>query len=315
MAGLTNQSYRTLAVGFGASLVFSEMASGVALSHRGKLTLKLISKGPGEDKVPFGIQIFGKDPKVMAEAAKIAVYEKGADLIDLNFACPARKVIKSGHGAALLKDMDLCLKIAEELLKSSPVPVSIKTRPGFTPPQKPGEEPFIFSLAPKLEDMGISAITLHPRYASQGFHGEADWNLVKELSLRLKKTSLIGSGDISSPEIALERLKNSGASALMLGRATRGRPWLFRECLEALKSDLSGTPSRQTPLTLSLRRETALRHARLLYEEAGEKAVFRLRTILIWYLKELPGAAAFRKRICSETDFERQLDIVREGLS
>jgi tRNA-dihydrouridine synthase B len=306
MAGLSNLSYRTLAIEFGASSVVSEMASSVALSHMGKATLRLITRGSEDNKVPFGVQIFGKDPYTMAEAAKIAALEKGADYVDLNYACPARKVVKSGHGAALLKDLGLCLRIAEEVVKSSPVPVTVKTRPGFNYPD-PGEEPFIYTLAPRLEEIGITALTLHPRYASQGFGGEADWSIIKELSERVS-LPIIGSGDINSPELAIDRLNNSGAKALMLGRATRGRPWIFRECLEALQGKIP------QPISLALRRDTAIRHARLLEEEAGPKAVYRLRTILVWYLRELPGAASLRRRICQETDIEKQLDIVREGL-
>jgi nifR3 family TIM-barrel protein len=303
MAGITNLPFRILAAGEGAALTFTEMASAASLSRRGKATAALLKNSP--PAVPFGVQIFGKNASEMAGAAKIAAEEHGADLVDLNFACPARKVVRSGHGAALLKDPGLLLKITEEVQKSVSVPLTVKTRPGFFPPEG-AEEPLIFSLAPRLEALGVSAITVHPRYAASAFGGEADWGILKELSARAK-IPIVGSGDVTSAEQALSRLRESGVSFVMLGRAARGRPWLFRECLELMSAGAAAPP------TLSERLSFAARHARLLRAEMGARAVFPLRTILGWYLKELPGAASFRARINREGDFERQLEIVREA--
>jgi nifR3 family TIM-barrel protein len=278
------------------------MVSAVALIHHGKGTLRLLRNLNFE--TPFAIQLFGKDPKEMALASKIAQDEFSCSLVDLNFACPARKVVNSGHGAALLKDPDLAVRIVEAVLKEISVPLTVKCRPGFHPPVD-GKAP-IFELAHRLSKIGISAITLHPRYASQGFKGEADWSMIEVLSKSLP-IPIIGSGDITSAFQALERLKNSGASFIMLGRATRGRPWLFRECLELYQNNRLISVQNEERLSY------AVKHARLIYSEMGDKAVYPLRTVLSWYLKELPNAASYRDRINHEEDFERQLSIVVEA--
>jgi nifR3 family TIM-barrel protein len=305
MAGVSNWPFRFLSMEEGAALTFSEMASAVALLYKGKGTIRLL-KNP-QNQVPFAAQLFGKDPGQLAEAAKIAEQEHGVSLIDLNFACPARKVVNSGHGAALLKTPDLCVKIAEAVAKKISVPLTIKTRPGFYPP-KEGENPLIYTLAPRLEEAGIKALALHPRYASLAFAGEADWTLIKILSERLT-IPLIGSGDITSPRLALERLKTSGASFVMLGRAVRGRPWLFSQCLDLLKT------GSYTEKNLSQRLSYAVRHADLLYAEIGQRAVYLLRSVLAWYLKDLPNAASYRARICREEDFGKQRAILTEAFS
>ncbi|MDR2404852.1 MAG: tRNA-dihydrouridine synthase [Deltaproteobacteria bacterium] len=305
MAGVTNWPFRWMAQSEGASLTYSEMASAVALVYRGKGTLRLL-KNP-QRQHPFGVQLFGKDPKHLAEAARIAELEHGASLIDLNFACPARKVIRSGHGAAILQDPDLALRISEEVIKAISIPLTVKTRPGYHPPQD-WEEATIFTLAKGLEALGVAAITIHPRYASQGFTGEADWSITTRLSHELK-IPVIGSGDVKSAEEAIFRLNGSGASLIMLGRATRGRPWIFRECLKLLNGE------KNPQVGLRERLNYASTHARLLYSELGVRAVFPLRTVLGWYLKELPRAASFRDRINHEEDFETQLSILSEAFA
>jgi tRNA-dihydrouridine synthase B len=303
MAGVSDWPFRRLAMDEGAALTYSEMASAASLAHRGKGTLRLLKNPQGG--VPFAIQLFGKDPALMAEAARVAEREHGAALIDLNLACPARKVVRSGHGAALLENPRLCCEITERAARAVGVPVTVKCRPGLRPPEGGGEAP-ILPLATSLESAGAMAIALHPRYASQGYHGEADWSLVTALAGRVG-VPVIGSGDIASPGTALRRLRESGASLVMLGRATRGRPWLFAQCLEELRH------GRHSPKDPSERLPYALRHARLLYEEIGPRAVYPLRSVLAWYLKGLPGAASYRDRICHEEDFQGQLAIVAEA--
>jgi nifR3 family TIM-barrel protein len=304
MAGVTNWPYRLLAAEEGAALTYSEMVSAAALEHRGKGAVRLL-KSEGTPS-PFAVQLFGKDPGSMARAARAAQREHGADLIDLNFGCPARKVVKSGHGAALLKDPDLLLSIAEAVVKAVDLPVTVKTRPDVAAPAG-GREPLIFSLAPKLEAAGISALALHPRFLDQGFKGWADWSMFRPLK-EIIKIPLIGSGDVSSAPLALEMLK-LGADFVMLGRATRGRPWLFRESLDLLyKGSFREPPPRE-------RLAFALRHARLLHGEIGRRAVYLLRSVIPWYIKELPRAASFRDRICREEDFEKQLEIMKEAFA
>ena len=302
MAGLTNWPYRRLCLAQGAAMAVTEMASSVALAHHGRQTLKLLATDQKLEEL-LCVQLFGKDPSIMAEAAHVAVMEAGAKIIDLNFGCPARKVVSSGHGGALLKDPELCLAIVSKVAEKVSVPVTVKMRPGYA--REDG--PMAMRLAPKLAEAGAAAITLHPRYVSDRFDGEADWSVIAEMA-KAVSIPIVGSGDIRSPEEAAEALESSGAAAVMIGRASRGRPWIFRQCLEYLSE------GRYRPATALERLETAIAHARLLEEEVGPKAAFRLRTILMWYTKDLPGAAALRASICREESVGRQLSLLTEAM-
>jgi len=299
LAGLGDWPFRRLAKEAGAGLTVTEMVSATALAHRGRATLALLTTDPGLEK-PFCVQLFGKDPAHLAEAARVAA-DLGADLIDFNLGCPARKVVGSGHGAALLKDPPALLSLVRALVRAVKVPVTIKTRPAFAP----GVGATVFELLPRLVDEGVAALTLHPRPASAGFAGEADWSLVTRLAEK-SPIPIIGSGDITSPEQALERLRNYGAAAVMIGRGAKGRPWLFRQCLEVWRG---GTAREAAPAE---RLATAERHARLLSELMGPRAAFKLRTVLMWYVKGWPGAAEFRARLCREENLEVQLSLLAE---
>jgi len=299
LAGLSDWPFRRLAKEAGAGLTVTEMVSATALAHRGRSTLALLNTDQKLEK-PFCVQLFGKNPDHLAEAARLAV-DLGADLIDLNLGCPARKVVASGHGAALLKDPPALLNLVRALVRAVKTPVTVKTRPCFAP----GVGVTVFELLPRLADEGVAALTLHPRPASAGFTGEADWTLVARLAEK-SSIPIIGSGDITSPEQAVERLHQSGAAAVMIGRGAKGRPWLFRQCLEVWRG---GTAREATPAE---RLVTAERHARLLGELMGPRAAFKLRTVLMWYVKGWLGAAEFRARICREENLEVQLGLLTE---
>lgn len=300
LAGLTNWPFRRLCKEAGAGLTVTEMASATALSFRGQATLRLLETDPLVER-PFCVQLFGKNPDHLARAAEIAV-EYGADLIDLNLGCPARKVINSGHGSALLKDADAIRRIVRALVRAVDAPVTVKTRPAFAP----GVGATIFDLLPMLADEGVAAVTLHPRMTSEGFAGEADWSLVARLAEK-SPIPVIGSGDITTAAEAVDKLKKYGAQAVMIGRAAKGRPWLFRQCLALWR----GEPA-PAEITLDERLAVAARHARLLAASAGPKAPFMLRTVLMWYTKGLNGAAEFRARLCREENLETQLELLHQ---
>ena len=299
LAGISDWAFRRLAKEAGAGLTVTEMVSATALAYRGRATLALLATDPKLEK-PFCVQLFGKNPDHLAEAARTAV-DLGADIIDFNLGCPARKVVNSGHGAALLKDPPALLSLVRALVRAVKVPVTVKTRPAFAP----GIGATIFELMPRLADEGVAALTLHPRLASAGFSGEADWSLVARLAEK-SPIPIIGSGDITKPEQAVERLRQSGAAAVMIGRGAKGRPWLFRQCLEVWR----GAPPREE--TSAERLAAAARHARLLGELMGPRAAFKLRTVLMWYAKGLPGAAEFRARLCREENLDLQLGLLAE---
>jgi tRNA-dihydrouridine synthase B len=302
MAGLTNYSFRSLCLEYGAAMAVTEMVSAVSLAHHGRNTLKLLKTDRNIEN-PFCVQLFGKDPQAMSLATMVAVHEAGADLVDLNLACPARKVVSSGHGGALLKNPDLCLRIVEAMAQATRAPITVKLRPGFLKE----DGPTVLDLAPRLEAAGASALILHGRYVSEGFSGQSDWSLVSRLAQRVK-IPVIGSGDITEAAMAADLLAQSGAQAVMIGRAARGRPFIFRECLEFLTTGSLTKPS------LLERLEVAVKHARLLEAEVGPKACFRLRTILMWYTKDLPGAAALRAAICREEKIDTQLDLLTQAV-
>ena len=297
LAGLTNWPFRRLAKEAGAGLTVSEMASGTALAFRGKATLKLLETDKNVE-TPYSVQLFGKDPDHLALAAQIAV-ECGADIIDLNLGCPARKVINSGHGSALLKDLPQVKKILRAMVRAVNVPITVKTRSAFAP----GVGGTVFDLLPIAVDEGVSAITLHGRTTSEGFGGEADWNLVARLAEK-SPIPIIGSGDIITAEDALDKLRRYGAAAVMIGRGAKGRPWLFRQCLALWRGEVL------PEITLDDRLATAERHARLLSEMVVNKAPFMLRTVLMWYTKGLKGAAEFRARLCREENVETQIELL-----
>ncbi|MDR3039095.1 MAG: tRNA-dihydrouridine synthase [Candidatus Adiutrix sp.] len=300
LAGLSNWPFRRLAKEAGAGLTVTEMVSATALAHRGRATLELLKTDPDLEK-PFCVQLFGKDPDHLAEAARVAVAQ-GADIIDFNLGCPARKVVLSGHGAALLKEPQVVVGLVRALVRAVKAPVTVKTRPAFSP----GAGTTVFDLLPRLVDEGLAALTLHPRPASAGFAGRADWSLVARLAEK-SPIPIIGSGDITEPAEAVARLRDSGAAAVMIGRGAKGRPWLFRQCLEAWR----GEPTR--PATPAEKLLTAERHARLLAELIGpRRAPFLLRTVLMWYTKGWRGAAEFRVRLCREEDLETQLGLLAE---
>lgn len=300
MAGLTNRPFRRLAKEYGAGLTVSEMASATALSFRGPATLRLIATDKAVES-PYCVQLFGREPDRLALAAQMAV-EAGADMVDLNMGCPARKVVRSGHGAALLKEPGLAVSLVRAMARAVNVPVTVKTRPCFAP----GQGATVFELLPRLADAGAAAVTLHPRSAAQAFGGEADWSLVARLAEN-SPIPIIGSGDITTAAEAVERLDHYGAAAVMIGRAARGRPWLFRQCLQAWR----GQPV--TEAGLEERLAVATRHARLLAAEVGErKAPFMLRTVLMWYTKSLRGASEFRARLCREEDLGAQIELLRQ---
>jgi nifR3 family TIM-barrel protein len=298
MAGLTDWPYRRLCLENGAGMAVTEMASAVALAHHGRKTLELLYSDPAIEK-NLSVQIFGKDPAVMAEAARVAASEAGASIVDLNMACPARKVVRSGHGGALLKDIDHCARIVEAAVKAAGVPVTVKTRSGFNP----DDGPIIFQLAKNLENAGAAAITLHPRYVTEAFGGQADWSLITGLAQTVS-IPVIGSGDLKTPAEAVAALRSSGASGIMIGRASRGQPWFFRQCLQIMQTGLA------QPISQEEKFKTALLHARLMEEQIGPKAAFRLRTVLMWYTRELPGAASLRRAICQEQCVEEQLKLL-----
>lgn len=223
MEDVTDIGFRKLCKRFGAAMVYTEFVAADAIIRSIPSTLSKMKVN--DDERPVGIQIYGKNVDSMVEAAKI-VETFHPDFIDLNFGCPVKKVAGKGAGAGLLRDIPLMLEITRAVVKAVNTPVTAKTRLGWDK-----ENLVITTLAEQLQDCGVQALTIHGRTRSQMYTGDADWSLIGEVKRNPRiHIPIIGNGDITTPERAKEAFDNYGVDAVMIGRATFGRPWFFKEC-------------------------------------------------------------------------------------
>jgi tRNA-dihydrouridine synthase B len=288
MAGVTNLPFRLMVRGMGADLVFSEMVSAMGLTMNIGRTIELLKSHPSEK--PLAVQIFGSKPDVMARAASM-VAELGADIVDINMGCPVKKVTKTGAGASLLREPKLVQEIVSAVRLTCPVPLTVKIRSGWSP-----GEPAAVEIAHILEDCGVDAITVHPRFATQGYSGKADWDVITGVKA-IVKIPVIGNGDINSPSDALRMEKESGCDGLMIGRAAVRNPWIFRQTLQLEK----GLPIHDPDI--AERRSLIMEHYNFLSDAMEEhRAAFRMRGLLLSYTKGLPGSGRFRERFTKIKD-------------
>ena len=223
MEDVTDQAFRLLCKEFGAAMVYSEFVSADALIRSVNRSLAKIVVSDSER--PVAVQIYGRDVPAMVEAAKIVEQEAKPDVIDLNFGCPVKKVAGKGAGAGMLRNIPLMLDITREVVKAVKLPVTVKTRLGWD-----HESKNIVELSEQLQDCGIQALTIHGRTRSQMYTGEADWTLIKKVKENPRiHIPIIGNGDIDSAEKALNAFQEFNVDAVMVGRASFGRPWIFRE--------------------------------------------------------------------------------------
>lgn len=223
MEDVTDIGFRKLCKRFGAAMVYTEFVAADAIIRSIPSTLSKMKVN--DDERPVGIQIYGKNVDSMVEAAKI-VETFHPDIIDLNFGCPVKKVAGKGAGAGLLRDIPLMLEITRAVVKAVNTPVTAKTRLGWDK-----ENLVITTLAEQLQDCGVQALTIHGRTRSQMYTGDADWSLIGEVKRNPRiHIPIIGNGDITTPERAKEAFENYGVDVVMIGRATFGRPWFFKEC-------------------------------------------------------------------------------------
>ncbi len=298
MAGVTNLPFRLIAKRLGAAMVTTEMVSAVGLTLKNEKTLAYLETRAEER--PLAVQLFGAAPESMAEAAGMAV-EAGADLIDINLGCPVRKLAKTGAGAALLDRPDQVARIAEAVRRASPLPLTAKMRAGWCP-----ERPAAEHTARVLEDCGADGLTVHPRFATQGYSGRADWGLIGRVKEAVR-IPVVGSGDVFRPEDAVRMLRDTGCDGVMIARGALGNPWIFRQIL-----DLTEGRSPRPP-ELSERRAVILEHYGLLAETMGEaRAPYMMRGLLLAYTKGLPHSTWFRGRITRMRDKESLLSLLDE---
>ena len=239
MEDVTDIGFRMLCKRFGAAMVYTEFVSAEALVRNIKSTINKLSIADSER--PVGIQIYGRDVESMVEAAKI-VEQVSPDVIDLNFGCPVKKVASKGAGSGMLRNIPLMLDITREVVKAVRTPVTVKTRLGWD-----SENLVITTLAEQLQDCGIEALTIHGRTRAQMYTGNADWSLIKEVKDNPRiHIPIIGNGDITTAEEAKMAFEQYGVDAVMVGRATFGRPWVFKEMNELIR----GIDGSSTALTI-----------------------------------------------------------------
>lgn len=222
MEDVTDQAFRLLCKGFGADMVYTEFVSADALIRNVKRTEQKLTLH--DEERPVAIQLYGREPDAMAEAGRIAE-EANPDIIDLNFGCPVKRVATKGAGAGLLQNIPKLLEITSAVVKAVKVPVTVKTRLGWDENNK-----IIVDLAEQIQDCGAQALTIHGRTRSQMYKGEADWTLIGEVKNNPRmKIPIIGNGDVTTAERAVECFDRYGVDAVMIGRASIGKPWIFAE--------------------------------------------------------------------------------------
>jgi nifR3 family TIM-barrel protein len=269
---------------FGLGLTVTEFVSSNALAYGSRRTMEMIDQH-GLEK-PVSTQLWGDDPATMAFAAKV-VRECGADIVDINFGCPAPKVTKTNGGSACLRDPDRCEAIMRAVVAAVDCPVTMKMRLGWT------QDDLVYvDVARRAQDAGVQAVTLHARTAKQFYRGEADWDHIARLKAAVD-IPVIGNGDLDDAYATMRRMRDSGVDAVMLGRATLGNPWLISQI-----RDLMEGREAQAPPSAPDRLLFALVHYRTMVDELGEaRAVPQMRKHLALYLKGIPGAASLRERI------------------
>jgi nifR3 family TIM-barrel protein len=302
MEDVSDPPFRAVCKDNGADLMFSEFISSEglirdAIKSRQKLDFE-------EEERPFGIQIFGGDEEALGMSARICE-TVNPDLVDINFGCPVKKVAMKGAGAGVLKDIDLMIRLTESVVKSTSLPVTVKTRLGWDDSTKNIEE-----VAERLQDIGIQALSIHGRTRMQMYKGEADWTLIGKVKNNPRiKIPIFGNGDIDSPEKAVEYKNRYGVDGIMIGRAAIGYPWIFNEIKHFVK-----TGEHLAPPTVEQRVEVCRKHLHKSYKWKGPKVgIFEMRRHYANYLKGLPNIKEYRSKLVTMMTVE-EIDAVLDEI-
>ncbi len=297
MSGVTNRTLRALYKPFGFGLTVTEFVSSNAVGFGSKRTMEMIDQHGVEH--PVSTQLWGNDPAVMAAAARV-VRECGADIVDINFGCPAPKVTKTAGGSACLRDVDRCEAIMAAVVAAVDCPVTMKMRLGWTE-----RELVYLEVAKRAQAVGVKAVTLHARTAKQFYRGTADWSHIAALK-RAVDIPVIGNGDLAEPHEAMRRMRESGVDGVMLGRSVLGNPWI----VGGLRDLMEGREARVVPGPAD-RLRFAMQHYRTMVDEWGEaRAVPQMRKHLGYYLKGFFGASELREAVMRTPDAASTLALV-----
>lgn len=300
MAGVTDWAFRTICAELGADITVTEMVSSRALVYRDKKSQALLRKNEGSI---CGAQIFGNDPQIMAQAAQLALEISGCDFIDINMGCPMPKIANSGDGCGLMRTPELAGEIVAAVVKAVDVPVTVKCRLGW---DKGSVN--VLDFTKRMEDNGASMLTVHGRTRSMLYSGTADWDMIAKVKQQCS-VPVIANGDVVSGETAVRCQKWTKADGLMIGRATFGDPWIFRQA----KAALAGQPIPEKP-PLPKRVDVAVRQFALAREDKGEHiACLEARKHFAWYLRGVPYSNYYKEQISTIQKME-DIDRIAEGI-
>ena len=302
MAGVTDLPFRILAREYGADLGVSEMVSAQALLYDNQRTFKMLTIDPRER--PVAIQLFGHDPLVMAQAARIVWEHVGPEMIDLNFGCPTPKIVKNGDGSALLRNPKLLGDIAKATMEAVPIPVTAKIRIGWD-----AENINCLEVARRLEENGVYWITVHGRTREQFYGGKADWEWIARIK-EASRIPIVGNGDVFSQADAQGLIEQTKCDHIAIGRGAQGNPWIFSQ----IKAWLNEGILIPEP-TVEERIELAIRHLHMKVEYSGEHTGIReMRPHLAWYLKGIPYSSETRCLINTTTTLKEMEQLLKELL-
>lgn len=291
MAGVTDYAFRTVCSNLGAAVTVTEMVSSRALVYHDKKSAALLRKNPGS---VCGAQIFGNDPEIMAQGAKLALEISGCDFLDINMGCPMPKIANSGDGCGLMRTPELAEQIVSAVCQAVSVPVTVKCRLGW---DKGSIN--VVDFAQRMEKNGAAMVTIHGRTRSMLYSGVADWDTIRQVKQSVG-IPVIANGDITGGETALRCLRRTGADGLMIGRSAFGDPWVFQEVSAALAGE--SIPPRPS---LPRRIEVAVEQFRLAQEDHGEHiACLEARKHFAWYLRGVPYSGYYKNQISSITKME-----------
>ena len=298
LAGITDAPMRRLCHRQGAALTYTEMVSCKGMWYGDRNTGKLLYTY--RDEQPVGYQIFGHEPEVMAYAAR-EISSMPGKLIDINFGCPVPKIVKNGEGSALLKNPDLIYDIVAAVVKNTDKPVTAKIRTGWDK-----DSINVVEVAHAISAAGASAIAVHARTREQYYSGKADWSMIASVK-RAVDIPVIGNGDVTDGKAAISMMDETGCDLVMIGRGALGNPWIFREALAAWRGEeIPPQPSKDE------KKAMMISHLEDLTELKGEYAAVReMRKHVGWYLKGVPGAAAFRGMVNNITDSNELIKAIK----